>query len=84
MSDMDNTITIYSTRTCGHCLRLKRRLDEAGIAYAEIDVNEHPQYGDRIVEASGGYRVVPSVEVDGDLLVNPTLEEVLAARARGH
>lgn len=84
MSDMDKPITIYSTRTCGYCVRLKRQLDEAGIAYAEIDVDEYPHYGDRIVEASGGYRVVPTVEVDGDLLVNPTLGEVLATRARGH
>ena len=84
MSDMDKPITIYSTRTCGYCVRLRRQLDEAGIAYAEIDVDEHPRHGDRIVEASGGYRVVPSVEVGGDLLVNPTLGEVQAALATGH
>lgn len=83
MRDMDNPITIYSTTTCGHCRRLKRQLDEAGIAYEEIDVDEHPDYGDRIVEATGGYRVVPSVEVDGDFLVNPSLGQVREARARG-
>ncbi|MGH2747536.1 MAG: glutaredoxin family protein [Actinomycetota bacterium] len=60
------------------------RLDEAGIAYAEIDVDAFPHHGERIVEASGGYRVVPTVEVDGDLLVNPTLKEIRAARGRGH
>lgn len=84
MSAMDNPITIYSTTTCGHCGRLKRQLDEAGIAYEEVDLNEHPHYGDRIVEATGGYRVVPSVEINGDLLVNPTLGEIREARATTH
>lgn len=84
MSDMDNPITIYSTRACGYCVRLKRQLDGAGIAYTEIDVDEYPHHGDRIVEASGGYRIVPTVEVDGALLVHPTLGAIRAARARGH
>jgi Glutaredoxin and related proteins len=78
---MDNPITIYSTTTCGHCGRLKRQLDEAGVAYEEVDLGEHPHLGARIVEATGGYRVVPSVDVGGDLLVNPTLAEVRAALA---
>ncbi|MDQ3981161.1 MAG: NrdH-redoxin, partial [Actinomycetota bacterium] len=26
-------VTIYSTTWCGHCRRLKRQLDEAGIGY---------------------------------------------------
>lgn len=81
---MDNPITIYSTRTCGHCVRLKRQLNEAGIAYEEVDLDEHPRHGARIVEATGGYRIVPSVEIDGALLVNPTLGEVRDALAALH
>ena len=77
------TVTMYSTTWCGYCRRLKRQFDEAGIAYREIDVDEpaHRHLGDRIVEASGGYRIVPTVEVDGRLLVNPSLREVEAALA---
>lgn len=84
LRDMDNPITIYSTTTCGHCRRLKRQLDEAGIAYDEVGVDEHPDHGDRIVEATGGYRVVPSVEIGGALLVNPSLREVREVLTTAH
>ncbi len=74
-------VTMYSTTWCGYCRRLKRQFDDAGIAYQEIDVDEpeHRHLGDRIIEASGGYRIVPTVEVAGRLLVNPSLKEVEAA-----
>jgi mycoredoxin len=74
-------VTMYSTEWCGHCRRLKRQLDGAGISYREVDVDLERRYGDRIVEATGGYRVVPTVEVGEELLVNPTIDEVQAALA---
>jgi mycoredoxin len=74
-------VTMYSTTWCGYCRRLKRQFEDAGIAYEEIDVDEpeHRHLGDRIIEASGGYRVVPTVKVGDSLLVNPSLREVEAA-----
>ena len=74
-------VTMYSTEWCGHCRRLKRQLEGAGISYREVDVDAEGHCGDRIVEATGGYRVVPTVEVEGRLLVNPTVDEVQAALA---
>ena len=70
------TITMYSTPWCGYCKRLKRQFEEAGISYEEIDVDATPGYDQRIIEASGGYRTVPTVEVGDQMLVNPTLREV--------
>jgi mycoredoxin len=67
---------MYSTPWCGYCRRLKRQFDEAGIAYEEIDVDATPGFDQRIIEASGGYRTVPTVEVGQRLLVNPTIKEV--------
>ncbi|HEX2196859.1 MAG TPA: glutaredoxin domain-containing protein [Actinomycetota bacterium] len=72
-------MTMYSTTWCGYCRRLKRQFDDAGIAYQEIDVDEHQQYGERIVAATGGYRTVPTLQVGDRLLVNPTVPEVKAA-----
>jgi mycoredoxin len=69
-------ITLYTTEWCGHCRRLKRQLDELGIAYREVDVDEDPDSGRRIIETTGGYRTVPSVDVGGRLLVNPDIAEV--------
>lgn len=72
-------ITMYSTTWCGYCRRLKRQLDEAGIRYEEIDVDRDHAFDQRIMEASGGFRVVPTLEVEGELLVNPTIQEVRRA-----
>ena len=78
---MGDVITMYSTTWCGYCRRLKRQFEEAGIAYREIDLDQEGQYGERIVQKTGGYRVVPTVEVKGELLVNPSIREVQDALA---
>jgi mycoredoxin len=78
---MTTTVTMYSTTWCGYCRRLKRQFDEAGIAYEEVDVDVEKHLGDRIIEATGGYRTVPTIEIGDRLLVNPTLKEVEQALA---
>ncbi len=76
---MAETVTMYSTTWCGYCRRLKRQFEDAGIAYREVDVDDDHSHDRRIIERTGGYRVVPTVEVGQALLVNPTLKEVQAA-----
>ncbi len=76
---MSGPVRLFSTTWCGHCRRLKRQLEEAGIAYEEIDLDEQQHFGDKIVAKSGGYRIVPTVEVGGELLINPSVDEVKGA-----
>ena len=78
---MTQPITVYSTTWCGHCKRLMRQLDEADISYEVVDVDENPQFGARIVAKTGGFRTVPTLEVGGDLLVNPSIVQVREALA---
>lgn len=78
---MTALITVYSTTWCGHCKRLMRQLDEASISYEVVDIDEHPEHGPRIEAKTGGYRTVPTLEVGGDLLVNPSITEVQRALA---
>jgi glutaredoxin len=54
-------------------------LDEAGIEYQVVDADESPQVSARIVAKTGGYRVVPTVEIEGELLVNPSVRQVREA-----
>lgn len=72
----EGQITVYSTTWCGHCKRLLRQLDEAQIGYRVVDLDENPQHGPRIEAQTGGYRTVPTLEFQGDLLVNPTITQV--------
>jgi mycoredoxin len=72
---------MYSTVWCGHCHRLKRQLEAAGIEYVEVDVGQKSEHDARIMAATGGYRTVPTVEVDGELLVNPSVADITRALA---
>lgn len=83
LTDMSEPVTMYSTEWCGHCRRLRRQLGEAGIGFLEIDIDVERHHGAKIVAVTGGYRTVPTVEVGGKLLVNPTVEEVREAIAAG-
>jgi mycoredoxin len=73
------TITMYSTVWCGHCRRLKRELEAAGIDYVEVDIDQNSGHDDAIMAAAGGYRTVPTVAVGGRLLVNPSASDVKRA-----
>ena len=75
------TVTMYSTVWCGHCRRLKRQLDDSGIGYTEIDIDERTELGAKIEAVTGGYRTVPTIEIGGRLLVNPSINEVQAELA---
>ncbi len=79
---LTQTVTMYTTTWCGYCKNTKRYLDRKGVSYQEIDIEEHPEYAERIEQATGGYRTVPTLEIDGRIMVNPSpreLDEVLRA-----
>ena len=70
-------ITMYSTTWCGYCRRLKTQLDGAGIEYAEIDVEQHPEAAEFVMSVNDGNRTVPTVTfADGSALTNPSLAQV--------
>ena len=75
------TVTMYSTHWCGYCRRLKRQMEDEGIPFSEVDLDHDPSHDDRIISATGGYRTVPTLDIGGRLLVNPTIGEVRAALA---
>lgn len=82
MPDRPDALTVYSAPWCGYCIRLKRQLDEAGIAYREVDVDDTPGAIDVITEIAGGSWLIPTVVLpDGRGLVNPSLQQVTAALA---
>lgn len=72
-------VTMYTTTWCGYCRRLEREMTEAGINFDKIDIDGRSDLGERIEVASGGNRTVPTVEIGGELLVNPSIEQVVAA-----
>lgn len=75
-------VVMYSTSVCGYCVRLKRGLDIAGIAYREVNIEFDPDAADLVSRVNGGSRTVPTVVLpDGRALTNPSVDQLRAALA---
>jgi mycoredoxin len=72
---------MYTTSWCGICVHTKRYLKLKNVDFDEVDIEEHPEYGALIEEATGGYRTVPTLNVGGKLIVNPSRREIDEALA---
>jgi len=47
-------------------------LDEHNIAYTEIDIDEDAEAARRVEQWNRGNRTVPTVDIDGTILTNPS------------
>ena len=56
-------IKIYSTSWCGPCKNVKRLLDERGLPYDEIDIEEIGWSRDDLYDLTGG-RTVPQIVIN--------------------
>jgi mycoredoxin len=74
-------ITFYWRPGCGFCAALSRRLDSAGIAYDRRNIWEDPEAAAWVQSVNRGNETVPTLNVAGIALTNPTLEQVQAALA---
>jgi mycoredoxin len=75
----ENTVRMFTTTWCGYCKLTKRFLDSKGVAYEEIDIEQYPDFGPKIEELTGGYRIVPTIDVGGKWMVNPDRQALQAA-----
>lgn len=60
-------VTLYTTSWCGECHIAKSYLDERGIRYREIDIEEWDDPRGHLEEITGN-RTVPQIVVDGRVL----------------
>jgi glutaredoxin 3 len=57
-------ITMYTTSWCGYCVRAKILLDSLGLPYEEINLDDDPQFRQRLFDLTGGW-TVPQILIDG-------------------
>ncbi|MEV6278428.1 mycoredoxin [Nocardia sp. NPDC051832] len=77
VTDAKVDLTMYSTTWCGYCRRLKKQLDESGISYVEIDIEQDPASAEFVGSVNNGNHVVPTVQfADGSTATNPSLAAV--------
>ncbi len=71
------TVTMFSTTWCGYCRVLKKALDREGIAYTEVNIEQHPDAAEYVTKVNNGNQTVPTLLFpDGSAATNPSLGEV--------
>jgi len=55
---------MYTTDWCSYCVRAKAFLDKKGLAYEEINLQDDPDFREKIHELTGG-RTVPQIVISG-------------------
>lgn len=77
-------VVVYRRARCGFCASLRRQLRRAAVPTIERDIWADPDAAAFVRRHAGGNETVPTVDVAGTVLVNPTARQVVAAaRAAG-
>jgi glutaredoxin 3 len=58
-------VEIYTTIWCPYCARARALLDRKGVAYDNIDINEHPERRSEMIQRAGGRTSVPQIFING-------------------
>lgn len=77
---MSEAIEIYTTGYCGFCVRAKALLDQKGLPYSEIRVDNEPERRKEMMERSQR-RTVPQVFIHGEAIGG--CDELLALENSG-
>ena len=70
-------ITVIGASWCPDCRRAKTFLGEQRVPYEWIDLEQHPEYTERVEALNGGSRIIPTIIFpDGSHLAEPGNDEL--------
>ena len=75
-------VTVYGTRWCAATQFVRRFLDRLNVPYTFRDMDHDPEAATQVRWWTGGYLSHPTVQVGGDILVEPTSNDLQTALAR--
>ena len=70
---------VYTTSWCGDCHRLKADLKEHNVPYEERDIERNENDYKTMMGYTNGKRVIPTVDIEGKILINPRYPQVAEA-----
>ena len=73
-------ITVYSTPTCGFCVKVKNYFTEKGVAFTDYNVAENKEKAEEMVRKSGQMGV-PVIDINGKIIVGFNKSEIDKALA---
>jgi glutaredoxin 3 len=56
-------ITMFTTAWCGYCVRAKMLLEDRGLEFEEVRVDDDPNFRTKLEEMTGGW-TVPQILID--------------------
>lgn len=71
--DNDEDVKIYSSDGCEPCIDLKNRINNGKVDLVDIDKNEKEKL---VLEEKAGGVMIPTIEVDGDIVKIGTKKSV--------
>ena len=60
-----DSITVYCTLWCPDCRRTKAFLNDRGVEFHEVNIDEDPDAEALVIRVNDGKRKVPTIEVAG-------------------
>ena len=58
---MAKSITVYTTNTCAYCVMVKKYLESKGQTFDVVNLDEHPEQRQKVIEMSGAMTVPVTV-----------------------
>jgi mycoredoxin len=75
-------VVVYGTRWCAATQFVRRYLDRQGVTYTYRDLDSDPEAAKQVRWWTGGYLSHPTVQIGGDILVEPMSNELQAVLSR--
>jgi len=74
---MTDAVVVYGSSWCGFTQRLLYQLEELGVAFRYVDIDENPDTEKRIADWNNGQVVRPTLDLHGDIFFNPAPASLL-------
>ncbi len=69
-------VVVYGTQWCAATQMVRRYLDRLGIPYVFRDMDRDAAATNQVKWWTGGYASHPTLQIGGDILVEPTMDEL--------
>lgn len=69
-------VVVYGTRWCASTQYVRRFLDRHNVSHTYRDIDRDPDAADQVRWWTGGYLSHPTVQIGGDILVEPLSNEI--------
>lgn len=77
ITDASSTfVTVYGTNWCAATQMVRRHLDRLGVPYSYRDMDRDPSAAAQVKWWTGGYTSHPTVQIGGQVLVEPNTTEL--------